>query len=139
VLPTSDVVTVFLLRRRPEGDRVLLLRRGGRVGTYRGRWAGVSGYVEGTPEAQAYTELREETGLGAADVRLVRAGAPLVVPDAALGRRWRVHPFLFEIVAEREPALDWENDEARWVLPEEVARHETVPGLAEALARVYPA
>ncbi|ELK44964.1 translation initiation factor aIF-2B subunit alpha, partial [Haloferax sp. BAB-2207] len=39
------VVTVFL---RHDG-RVLLTRRSDAVGTYQGRWAGVSGYVEGDP------------------------------------------------------------------------------------------
>jgi hypothetical protein len=33
--------------------------------------------------------------------------------------------------------LDWEHTEMRWVRAEEVSALETVPGLAEALARVY--
>jgi len=42
----AKVVTCFLLRRAAAGDEVLLLRRSQKVGTYRGRWAGVSGYLE---------------------------------------------------------------------------------------------
>ena len=158
------VVTCFLLRRgaqtgKEDSDEVLLLRRSGRVGTYRGRWAGVSGYVETGMAAleQAYREMEEEVGLGRGDVRLLAEGEPLTVVDEAIDTRWTVHPFLFEMVTEGgEPGedagdltgdhkvaptgslrLDWEHTESRWVRPEEVSGMETVPGLAEALARVY--
>jgi len=135
----AKVVTCFLLRRRPAGEEVLLLRRSQQVGTYRGRWAGVSGYLEEEdPLAQAYREVEEETGLTPADVSLLRAGEPLEVLDAEADRRWIVHPFLFEVRPDAEVLVDWEHTEARWVGPEEVFAFETVPQLAEALARVYP-
>ncbi len=138
------VVTCFLLRRGAqrgkEGiDEVLLLRRSGRVGTYRGRWAGVSGYVEAGVGAleQAYREMEEEVGLGRDDVRPLAEGEPLIVVDEAIDRRWTVHPFLFEVLRPDSVRLDWEHTESRWVRPEEVPGLKTVPGLAEALARVY--
>lgn len=135
-----EVVTCFLIHRGPEGDRVLLLRRSEQVSTYRGRWAGVSGYLEAAdPLEQAYTELWEETGLGRDQVRLLAACGTLDLYDADLQRRWRVHLFSFEVP---DPALvrtDWEHTEARWVRPEEVAGYETVPGLAEGLRRCYEA
>ena len=54
------------------------MRRSGRVGSYRGRWSAISGYLEDpTPLAQARREIREETGLSEQAVHLVRAGAPL--------------------------------------------------------------
>jgi 8-oxo-dGTP diphosphatase len=135
----ANVVTCFLLRRSGGDDEILLLRRSQQVGTYRGRWAGVSGYMEGSdPLSQAYTEVEEETGLVRDDVQLLRAGEPLEVVDAEADRRWIVHPFLFEV---REPArirADWEHTETRWIQPEEVFQYETVPQLAETLMRVYP-
>lgn len=135
-----QVVTCFLIHRGPEGDRVLLLRRSQQVGTYRGRWAGVSGYLEASdPLEQAYTELWEETGLGRDQVRLLAACGAFDVYDPDLDRQWRVHLFMFEVP---DPALvrtDWEHTEARWVRPEEVASYETVPGLAEGLRRCYEA
>jgi len=134
----AKVVTCFLLRRSG-GDEILLLRRSQQVGTYRGRWAGVSGYVEETdPLAQAYREIEEETGLARENVQLLRTGEPLEVTDAEAGRRWIVHPFLFEV---REPAgirTDWEHIETCWIRPKDIFRYETVPQLAEALMRVYP-
>jgi 8-oxo-dGTP pyrophosphatase MutT (NUDIX family) len=133
------VVTCFLLRRERGGDEVLLLRRSERVGTYRGRWAGVSGHVdEGvTPLEQAYREMGEEVGLGRQAVRPLAEGEPLVVVDESIETRWTVHPFLFEMVQPDDVRLDWEHTESRWVRPEEVSALETVPGLAEALSRVY--
>lgn len=137
----ASVVTSFLLRAGPGGrDEVLILRRSGRVGTYRGRWAGVSGYLEGTPsmaEQQARREIREETGLTAADLELVRAGQPLTFEDHELDTRWTVHPFLFRVRPGAAVAIDWEHTETRWIRPSALGRYRTVPRLKEALARVY--
>lgn len=132
------VVTVFLLHQTPDGDRILLLRRSDRVGTYQGLWAGVSGYLEGDPLTQAYAEVLEEAGLGAADVALLRRANIVEAPDEALGIRWLVHPFLMAIRDPSRIQLDWEHVEAVWIRPEEIGRYETVPKLAEALAAVYP-
>jgi 8-oxo-dGTP diphosphatase len=135
----AKVVTCFLLRRSGGGEEILLLRRSQQVGTYRGRWAGVSGYIEETDAlTQAYTEMEEETGLAEEDVQLLRTGEPLEAVDTEAERRWIVHPFLFEV---REPArirADWEHTETRWIRPEEIFQYETVPQLAETLMRVYP-
>ncbi len=133
-----NVVTCFLLRRGKDAAEVLLLRRSGRVGTYRGRWAGVSGYLEAhSPLEQAYREIEEEVGLGRRDVRLLAEGEPLVVVDESIDTRWTVHPFLFELLRPQRLRLDWEHTDSRWVRPHEVPTLQTVPGLADALSRVY--
>lgn len=135
----THVVTSFLLRRRDDGGHeVLLLRRSQQVGTYQGCWAGISGYLEREPIEQAYTEMAEEAGLGREDVRLLAVGEPLAVPDEALDRLWVVHPFLLEVKAPEKIRLDWEHQECRWIEPQEMAQYPTVPGLKEALERVYP-
>lgn len=128
----ADVVTCVL---RHDG-RVLLTRRSDAVGTYAGRWAGVSGYVEGEPAdavEDARREIAEETGL---DATLVRAGEPLDVDDR--DRRWTVHPFLFAAadrdVTPNEELADWE-----WVHAPAMRERETVPGLWAAYRRVAPA
>jgi len=135
----AKVVTCFLVRRSGGGEEILLLRRSQQVSTYRGRWAGVSGYVEETdPLTQAYTEIGEETGLAREDVQLLRTGEPLEVMDAEADRRWIVHPFLFEVEEPGRIRTDWEHIETRWIRPKEIFRYETVPQLAETLMRVYP-
>lgn len=136
--PTA-VVSCFLLRRDRGQDEFLLVRRSDRVRTYRGYWAAVSGYLEPdtSPETQAYTEVREETGLDAADVLLARTGTPLPVHDADQGLEWIVHPFLFLVLTPERVRTDWEAREARWVAPTALAVLPKVPGLAAALAQVY--
>lgn len=132
-MQTTHVVTVFLRRK---DDRILLLRRSQQVGSYRGCWAGVSGYLEEPlPLQQALKELREETGIEAQDVRL-RVEAPMLeVRDGQLQRCWCVHPFLFDLIDPVDVTLDWEHETCRWVTPEEIATLETVPLLAEAFRR----
>ena len=135
MLRQKRVVSCFL-----ESDgRILLLRRSGRVGTYQGRWAAISGSIERTADEQALTEIAEETGLGGRDIELIRRGQPLEVRDEKLGIRWLVHPYLFRVKEREQVSIDWEHEEARWLDPKEIDNYPTVPSLKEALARVYPA
>ena len=124
------VVTAFL---RHAGE-ILLLRRSDRVGSYRGCWAAVSGYLE-EPDAlaQAVREVEEETGIDRADLRLVKAATPMAVDDPASGRRWIVHPFLFDLDVRPPVRLDWEHTAYRWVSPAALEDLPTVPRLAAAL------
>jgi translation initiation factor 2B subunit (eIF-2B alpha/beta/delta family) len=128
----THVVTCFLRHR----TAILLGRRSDAVGTYAGRWAGVSGYVEGDPadaERDARREVREETGR--TDATLVRAGDPVGVDDD--GRAWTVHPFLFE-VGSRDVSPNEEIAAHEWVSPPAIRERETVPGLWDAYTAVGP-
>jgi 8-oxo-dGTP pyrophosphatase MutT (NUDIX family) len=124
--------------------KVLILRRSQKVGTYRGKWAAVSGHLESgeKPLERALTEIREETGIERD--WLVLAGIGPETPIA--GTSFVVHPFMFEL---RNPAstvdpawrkttfddvpfqLDWEHTESKWVDPPELSILDTVPQLAE--------
>jgi ADP-ribose pyrophosphatase YjhB (NUDIX family) len=127
------VVTCFL-----ESDsEILILRRSGQVGSYQGRWAGVSGYIETTADEQALTEIEEETSLSEECLKLIKKGRPLVVKDDKLGVKWVVHPYLFHIKDRGKIKIDWEHKEARWIQPRDIDNFETVPKLQETLARVY--
>ncbi|MBN1457913.1 MAG: NUDIX domain-containing protein [Armatimonadetes bacterium] len=128
------VVTAFLYRR----GKVLLLRRSERVKTYRGRWAGVSGYLERPPLPQVRRELYEELSLSADQVDLRGLGLPLAVNDPAAGHQWVVFPFLFRLHQGADTRTDWESAKTVWVRPEAVADYDTVPGLEEALSHVWP-
>jgi hypothetical protein len=89
-----QVVTAFVLDAH---GRALIVRRSDRVRDYKGKWGGVSGGVElgdRSLAARALTEIEEEAGLAAASLTLVRCGRPLPVDDG--GRRFLVHPFLFQ-------------------------------------------
>lgn len=132
------VVTAFL---RNDGE-ILLFRRSDEVGSYTGRWGGVSGHVaddEGNdrpPETAVRAEIREEAGLGES-VTLVRAGDPFPVEDEERGTRWLVHPFLFDCDS-REVTPNEEVAETAWVHPPEILRRGTVPRLWTAYDRVRP-
>ncbi len=123
----SPVVTAFL--QRADG-RILLLQRSDRVRTFRGRWAGVSGYLEDpTALAQACREVREETGIGPDRLELVAEGAPVFARSESTV--FIVHPFRFR-VSRSEVQLDWEHVRAEWVDPAEIGRRPTVPQLVGA-------
>lgn len=130
ILVRKDVVTAFI---RHQGQ-VLLLRRSDRVGSYPGRWAAVSGYLErDSPREQALIEIREEIGILPESLRLIREGRPLRVPAPERGTLWVVHPLLFELMGSPcEIRLDWESAEARWLDPAEISSLETVPKLGDA-------
>ncbi len=132
-LQERKVVTCFL---ESDGE-ILLLRRSEQVGSYQGRWAGVSGYMENIPDKQALVEIEEEAGLGEEDLKLIRKGEPLSVEDEKLGVRWVVHPYLFHIKDRSKIRIDWEHKEVKWIDPKDIDNYQTVPMLKETLARVY--
>lgn len=131
-LEQKHVVTCFLEHEK----MILLLRRSGRVGTYKRAWAGVSGYVESDPLDQAYAEIREETGLFKSTVKLITAGKPVEIVDKQLHRKWIVHPFLFHVTEPGRIKTDWEHTEFKWIKPGELSKYKTVPGLDRALGSV---
>ena len=133
-LAEKHVVTSFLERN----GLVLLLRRSGRVGTFRDKWAGVSGYVESTPDEQSIIEIFEETGLASRQVTLLKKGTPLTVDDSENGVKWIIHPFYYSIKPLAEITTNWEHTEIRWIRPEQIGEFKTVPKLAEALLCVLP-
>ena len=133
MLPEKQVVTCFL----ESENEILILRRSEQVGSYQGRWAGISGYIEKTADEQALTEIAEETGLGAEDLELIKRGEPLLIEDEPLGVKWLVHPYLFHIKDRGKITIDWEHEEIRWIDPKAIKSYQTVPQLKETLARVY--
>ena len=132
-LQEKQVITCFL----ESNGEILLLRRSQQVGTYQGRWAGVSGYLETTPDEQALIEIAEETGLSEEDITPIRKGEPLEIDDEELGIRWIVHPFLFHIKDRSKIRIDWEHKKLKWISPGDITSFNTVPKLKETLNRVY--
>ena len=122
---TERHVVTCILRNK---GRVLILRRSDKVGSYQGRWAGVSGFIEEgeSDEEAARREMSEETDTRSA--RLSARASPRSFRHNDLV--WTVHPFLFDV---RSPRLttDWEHDDHAWITPDELVGYDTVPGLAE--------
>jgi nicotinamide-nucleotide amidase len=128
----KHVVTCFLMSNK----RILLLRRSNKVSTYKGLWAGVSGYADRPPDEQAWVEIREETGLTKKEAHLAVKGKPLEITDIALKTRWIVHPYLFNVSRVDAIKIDWEHTEYKWVDPAIVSNFDIVPGLDDALNMV---
>lgn len=126
-LSEKKVVTCVLRRK----GKVLILKRSQKVGTNKGRWAAVSGYIERgeRPEETALKEVVEETGIATA--RLEGRGETMRIRDGTYV--WTIHPFLFE-VGDEEVKLDWEHTECAWVDPSELSGYETVPGFRKVLS-----
>jgi 8-oxo-dGTP diphosphatase len=126
-----EVVTVFL--ERSDGQ-ILLLQRSELVGSFRGRWAAISGYLEDpSPMAQALREVHEETGVPEGELSLARAGEPVLSRD---GREvYVVHPFRFRTKV-TSIRLNWEHTAYEWVRATEIEHRPTVPKLGLAWSRV---
>jgi len=108
--------------------RYLILKRSGEVGTYQHHWAGVSGYVNPgeSPQEASLREVAEETGSSKA--QLLASARPIRRRHGSTV--WEIHPFLYQ-VPERTVQTDWEHEEVRWILREELSGFQTVPWLDE--------
>jgi len=73
----TSVVTVFLCHK----GKICLVRRSSDVKTHKGRWSGISGYLEGEPSEHFMVELQEETSLTPYEYTLIRQAKPVLVPD----------------------------------------------------------
>jgi len=128
-----SVVTAFLENQ----GKILILKRSGKVRTYKHHWAGVSGSIEDSesPDERVKKEIEEETSLSPEDVQFVRKGRPLRIENGDY--HWTVYPFLFHIPQPNKINIDWEHTEKRWIYPDEIAEYKTVPNLEQTLKRVY--
>lgn len=130
----NDIVTAFIEYR----GKILLLRRSQKVKTMKGKWAGVSGYIEKSeePVTRAVTEIEEETGFTNENIKFLEEGKPLEAADRPNNITWVVHPFYFRSNTD-DVQLDWEHDAYKWIHPSELEKFDTVPRLKEAFDRVF--
>ncbi len=127
-LEPTEVVTSILMN----SNKILILKRSEKVSTYRGKWAGVSGYKEDLdPEKAALREIIEETGIR--DPKLIRYGGYILLRDK--NRIWKIHTFLWEVKT-KEIKIDWEHTEYQWIDQRKIDEYETVPGLKEVINKV---
>ena len=129
----KKIVTCFI----EYNDKVLILRRSNKVGTYRGKWASVSGHIErGEDEySRALIEIEEETKLKRTDVELLAKSKPITVSDKENCFFWEAYPFLFK-TNRNNIKIDWEHIEYKWISPSEFEKFNTVPMLYEIYKKV---
>ncbi|MBT8447369.1 MAG: NUDIX domain-containing protein [Gammaproteobacteria bacterium] len=93
-----------------------------------GKWHCITGFLDHPDGAaeQVLNEIREEASLAPEQLEL-RSHKVLIERDGA-GNEWRIHAYHFESDT-KSIQLNWENDQADWVLLRELQRFATVSWL----------
>lgn len=128
-----EVVTAVI----KNNEKILLLKRGYKVRTYKGKWACISGYLEKNekPLERAIKEIEEETGLKSKEIKFKKSIPPIEFYDKEEKIKWKVYPFLFE-TANNKIKIDWEHVEYKWVEINEIEKYDTVPKLKEVIYKL---
>jgi len=125
----KEIVTSFLIKN----GKVLILKRSDKVGSFRGKWAGVSGFIEDENSLEAaLREIKEETGIDSKYLELLKIGVPFDIKDIMNDTIWSINPFLFLFKGEKIN-IDWEHDTFEWVYPKEIENYDTVTNLKKTL------
>ncbi len=132
-----EVVSCILVKE----DKILLLQRSNEVGTYRGLWGGITGFVETgeTPLKTAIKEIYEETKISEHDIVLKQRLNPISFTDDYKGQQynWLVHPFIFLLTTEKKIQLDWEHIGYQWIDPDDIDKFDTVPRLKDIVQKIF--
>lgn len=130
----APVVTVFVKFE----DKILLLRRSDKVGTYKRKWNTVAGYLDEVKPLRykVLEELEEEIGVEESDISSITFGEPWEFRDTDIGRTWLISPVLVELKRKPEVELDWEHTEFKWIEPVELNGFDTVPNLIKSWEKV---
>ena len=113
--------------------KVLMLKRPSTARSFPGRWSLVAGKLEQgeRPEETAVREIMEETQ--------IKVSKPISKLEPMLIREnnviWKVHLFLFKLDS-ATPVLNSENEEFKWVSPEEIHSPEAVSLTREAVRKL---
>lgn len=125
----KEIVTSFLIKN----GKVLILKRSDKVGSFKGKWAGISGFIEDENSLEAaLREIKEETGIDSKYLELLKIGVPFDINDAVNDTIWSINPFLF-LFKGRKINIDWEHDTFEWVYPKEIENYDTVTNLKKTL------
>ena len=130
----APVITVFVKYK----EKILLIKRSGKVGTYKGKWHTVAGYLDEVKPVRekVLEELREEIGI-VSGIRSIRIEKSFEVKDRVIGKTWIVHPVLVELEGEPKIKLDWEHTEFRWIKPGNLKNFDTIPGIHKTLEKLF--
>lgn len=129
---TAPVADVFVKYQ----DKILLLKRSDKVGTYQGKWNCISGYLDELKPIyqKAMEEIEEESGIGRDDILSMRLGETYSFTDK--GKTYIVHPILVELKNQPVIRLDFEHTEYKWIKPEELGNFDIVPNTDKGLEKV---
>ena len=129
----SLVLTVFIKYK----DKILLLKRSNKVGTYKGKWNTVTGYIDEPKPLieKIIEEISDELGITEANILSYSFGEPFEFEDTKIKKTWIVHPAKVELKKNPDIKLDWEHSKYKWIKPEELKKFNIVPNLDLSLKR----
>jgi isopentenyldiphosphate isomerase len=130
---TSLVLTVFIKYK----DKILILKRSNKVGTYKGKWNTVTGYIDEPKPLieKIIEEINEELGITEDNILSYSIGEPFKFKDPGIKKIWIVHPAKVELKNNPDIKLDWEHSEYKWIKPEDIKKFNIVPNLDLSLKR----
>ena len=119
-------------------SEILLLKRSDKVGTYKGKWQVVAGYLDELKplRKKVLGELEEELKISEKMIRKIFYGKLFSIRDKKINRTWIVHPVLAELKQKPKINLSGEHTEYKWIFPEEIKKYDTVPNLKKSLKAV---
>jgi len=131
-MSSTNIVTSFI----KDDDKILILKRSGKVKSMKCLWAGVSGIIEkhdATPLDRAKTEIFEETGINENEIELLKSVEQIKIESAQYKDHiWNIFPFLFK-TNNPKIKLNWENSDYDWIKPNQIKNYKTVPELDKIL------
>ncbi len=118
----AAVISIFI----KYDDKLLLLKRSDNVGTYKGKWSTVTGYLDKIepPLKKALEEIREEIGIADTEFLEIIAGEPFDIVDESIGKIWFTCPFLAILKELPEITIEGEHTEYRWINPDELREYD---------------
>lgn len=130
----AAVLTCFIEYK----GKILLLKRSDKVGTYKGLWDSVAGYLDELRplEDKILEEVREELGILEEDVNEIKMGEIYEFLDKDIAKTWIIHPALIKLKKKPNIKLDWEHTEYIWIILGEITKYQITPRLDESLRRV---
>ena len=133
---STNIVTSFI----KDDDKILILKRSGKVKSMKCLWAGVSGIIEKhdtTPLDRAKTEIFEETGINEDEIELLKSVEQIKIESAQYKDHiWNIFPFLFK-TNNPKIKLNWENSDYDWIKPNQIKNYKTVPELDKILFSLF--
>jgi 8-oxo-dGTP pyrophosphatase MutT (NUDIX family) len=112
---TSDIVP-FVFGVLLYKDKLLLLKRSEKLGSFQGLWHIIAGYFDEIipAESKMLVEAWEEAGYTKDDIERLEKKENVFIkrPDR---QDWLVIPFVINLKTLKTPALNWEHTDYKWI------------------------
>lgn len=130
--PTVNIVVTF-------NGKIFCVKRSAEMRLYPNYWDWVCGFLDDSKsiEEKVYEELREELGLGRANIEGLTRGEPWIDEAPQYHKTWLIVPVLGKVKTDRFK-LNWEAQDSGWFMPKELKNLDLVPGSLKTAARFFP-